>query len=445
MVIGEIIRQIRKDKQITLKDLAKGICSLGKMSNIENGKAFPSHNELESIAAKLKVPIDKLKTHSFTSRAEFEVKFGGWIGEAEEIEDLLRLGFYAQGNQRLKAFTNKTMGLEELSLLTDFLWAWYYKVMREDVNCMKILKRIINKSALSYRDSLVQLRSKHMLCALYLKLNDVEKADVVLKEVREEVLKNNRFGSEYWKVRYNTSILLTVQGDYDLARLHAESLSKDKNVEYQATYMLGILDFLNNDISSAADRIYLAKKKFRDYEHNNLLLKVRILEYFVQKKFVSSSTAVLNKDDIIGLLNLALAVKGDYYNISVYLLNVLLFISLERDYDNEVLEIQQGLKKLLESNIDDNLKVQSYLYLARAAKKLGKDDEESLNYIDLGLSSIINKGSALYGMLIYEKIKLQRKKVDPLFKEALDSFVKANDYRVAMKFNFIYVLPAIVI
>lgn len=67
MNLGEKIKEIRISKNITQKDLAGDKITRNMLSQIENGKASPSLDTLEYIAAKLELPLAYFFTESFNS------------------------------------------------------------------------------------------------------------------------------------------------------------------------------------------------------------------------------------------------------------------------------------------------------------------------------------------------------------------------------------------
>lgn len=60
-MLGDVIRKIRTDKKVTIKEIAaKAGVTSSLLSQIENNKANPSVNSLMAIAKALKVPISSL-------------------------------------------------------------------------------------------------------------------------------------------------------------------------------------------------------------------------------------------------------------------------------------------------------------------------------------------------------------------------------------------------
>ncbi|EAG4424193.1 XRE family transcriptional regulator, partial [Listeria monocytogenes] len=59
-LIGLRIKNIRKEKQLTLKDVAQGIISVPYLANIENGIKVASLETLIHIARRLEIPEEVL-------------------------------------------------------------------------------------------------------------------------------------------------------------------------------------------------------------------------------------------------------------------------------------------------------------------------------------------------------------------------------------------------
>ena len=69
--IGSIIKELRKKKKFSQKQLAEGICSIEYISKIENNKKSPSTEIASKLLAKLGADSDmflQTKLHSRLSR-----------------------------------------------------------------------------------------------------------------------------------------------------------------------------------------------------------------------------------------------------------------------------------------------------------------------------------------------------------------------------------------
>lgn len=94
MGIGERIKELRKEKGMTLKVLSAKInMSMSFLSDIENGKSNPSLKRCKEIAHGLNVPVslllgEKMQGNPISSEnGEYTVTFTG--SDAEKLSDLL--------------------------------------------------------------------------------------------------------------------------------------------------------------------------------------------------------------------------------------------------------------------------------------------------------------------------------------------------------------------
>ena len=68
---GSNLRQIREEKNISLRELAKKIGVSGAfLSDIELGRRFPSLDKIELIAKEIGIPAEQLKQFDFRDEAE---------------------------------------------------------------------------------------------------------------------------------------------------------------------------------------------------------------------------------------------------------------------------------------------------------------------------------------------------------------------------------------
>lgn len=65
--IGNEIKQIRKEKKMTQKELCDGICSQAEISKIENGRNSPTIDLLQQIAKRLRIPLSMLFRDQYKS------------------------------------------------------------------------------------------------------------------------------------------------------------------------------------------------------------------------------------------------------------------------------------------------------------------------------------------------------------------------------------------
>ncbi|UHA60195.1 helix-turn-helix domain-containing protein [Metabacillus litoralis] len=99
--IGEKIRAKRKEIGMTLGELAKGICSVGKLSNIENGNTPVSNQDLNQFSEKLNTPISYFSDPNINERLR-EIDY-----QIQKIKDLIGLKQWHYVEKELSTFKNK--------------------------------------------------------------------------------------------------------------------------------------------------------------------------------------------------------------------------------------------------------------------------------------------------------------------------------------------------
>lgn len=71
ITFGEKLRQLREEKDISLRELARRIgVSAPFLSDVELGRRFPTSDKLEMLARELDVDVDELKKHDFRDEAD---------------------------------------------------------------------------------------------------------------------------------------------------------------------------------------------------------------------------------------------------------------------------------------------------------------------------------------------------------------------------------------
>jgi transcriptional regulator with XRE-family HTH domain len=103
MSLGERIRQLRDERDLSLRELAKKLgCSAAFLSDIELGRRYPAEKNLRDLARILNVSFDELKSHDNRPPVEemkrlsakdplYAVAFRTMIDRNLSAEDLLKL------------------------------------------------------------------------------------------------------------------------------------------------------------------------------------------------------------------------------------------------------------------------------------------------------------------------------------------------------------------
>lgn len=103
MPLGQRIRELRDERDLSLRELAKKLgCSAAFLSDIELGRRYPSEKNLKDLARILSVPFDELKAYDTRPPIEemkklsaanplYAVAFRTMIDRKPSAEELLKL------------------------------------------------------------------------------------------------------------------------------------------------------------------------------------------------------------------------------------------------------------------------------------------------------------------------------------------------------------------
>ena len=61
---GKQIKQLRIERKLTQKELAKDVCSQAELSKIENGKTIPTIDLVQRLSQKLHISMDQIDRKS---------------------------------------------------------------------------------------------------------------------------------------------------------------------------------------------------------------------------------------------------------------------------------------------------------------------------------------------------------------------------------------------
>lgn len=211
--VGDIIRDLRKRKQMTQEDLADGICSPVTISRIENGNQMPSSKVLEMILSKLGTSTYEICNIYYKSdqQMRFEEKAGyvaqllkqGQIVAAKEL--LGELAKELNDNDICEQY----YGLLEISLMI------YENVVPELIieNCKRILN--ITKKNFDYANYNVGLLTSReanivslLIIGLY-KNKQIDEAIALSEKLLKSLEKHKNSLKDYGLIRLNVMMNLS--------------------------------------------------------------------------------------------------------------------------------------------------------------------------------------------------------------------------------------------
>ena len=258
--LGKYIRKLRKEKNLTLKELSEGIFSVSKMSYIESGHGHLSEIQLKEICTKLDISYSELVEH-FSTINDSSIPL-------DDLEHHLFLGLYSSVEKKIKKINEQqsTETIDQFRFL--FLCGEYYYLTKNLNRSIGILLSM-EKYVLNDTKNLKYLhRSYNLLATIYYEQeNYIEAKKYVNKALR---LKKNE--DELWKTELNAAILYAIERKYIESQTLINRINKRQEIHFSAKnktlYFQFVLDILEgenkkpSDFKNILDKLKLTK----DYE-----------------------------------------------------------------------------------------------------------------------------------------------------------------------------------
>lgn len=287
--LGKYIRKIRKDKNLTLKELSEGIFSVSKMSYIESGHGHLSENQLKEICTKLEINFSELVEH-FSTIHDSSIPL-------DDLEHHLFLGLYSSVEKKIKKIEEQrsTETLDQFRFL--FLCGEYYYLTKNLNRSIEILLSM-EKYVLNDTKNLKYLhRSYNLLATIYFEQeNYIEAKKYVNKALR---LKKNE--DESWKTELNAAILFAMDRKYTASQTLINRINKRQEIQYltknKTLYFQFVLDILEGEYKKPSDfkNILNELKLTKDYE---LITRLDLIKWsmFPEKQVFIEETYELEHD-----------------------------------------------------------------------------------------------------------------------------------------------------
>ncbi len=251
--LGEKIKRHRKELNMTLKDLAGGRITPGQISLVECGKSNPSMDLLEYLAATLKTSVEYLMESEET--------------QAEKVCD-----YYE--NLAESYIINKDFQIAEQFLENTMYYAERYKLEYRKARNMYLRGIILthkNEEALAQQ--------------LFLAANTIFIKQGNQKEVINTYIK---LGKITYKLKaYHSACSYFQQAE----RILTENKFGDYFLLGEIYYLIALVYYKLNDISTSMNYSYLAKEKFIELNDKKKYGKTLILisEEYLKKEDIASA------------------------------------------------------------------------------------------------------------------------------------------------------------
>ncbi|WP_265457108.1 helix-turn-helix domain-containing protein [Enterococcus sp. HY326] len=212
--LGQVLRKIRKERNMTQKMLCENICSQSVLSRIEGDIELPNVLVVQQLCDRLGVSIDQVVNHNVFEKTDNVMLF-------EQFADLYRHNRF----QELSIKISSSNIIDFLFSEKEFLLFYYYMgsceyyLHRNLEKSLKYLKTglnyIGNVSHLSAKDEDVQLIS----CTgkVYAEMGKSDKAEYYMSRSVELFadIPNERAAAESIKIFFNYASFLQKQGYYE--------------------------------------------------------------------------------------------------------------------------------------------------------------------------------------------------------------------------------------
>lgn len=262
--LGINIRKEHKKRNMTLEELANGICSIGKMSNIENGTTDIHLDDLKLIANKIGMPYKELLPNNHDNHIILhlfeEVEITHAINAASEALLLI---------QRIEQnFEDELKINSSLQLELNYLKGKTYFLLDDDLKASTIFYQISKNPITSQRDVVVVAKSEHKLGELYAKNLHYRKAIEHMNTAAEHFQKHKL--SVPWKILYNLAILHLYLKQYEKSSVYL-TLIKRKNPKL--SYIDSLVHLLTGNYKGGIEMLHSIKKELVEVDDTETLLK----------------------------------------------------------------------------------------------------------------------------------------------------------------------------
>ncbi|KQL52801.1 hypothetical protein AN964_04215 [Heyndrickxia shackletonii] len=245
--IGKKIRAARKSRGMTLEELAKGICSLGKMSQIENGHRPVTNEELEKLSERLDFPI------SHFSDPDIDEKIKELDNRKQKIGDLIGLHHWKAVKGELTQFKNKIEEYEVTTRMIDYYYLSGNYSLRlshyDEANTFfnKVLHEPENKYNLK-----LKMKSYNALASMsFARKKGMKSIDLLNRAL--EISKENptNLKEERDNIHFNLSILYLYIGSFNQSLFHINQVNHHIIHPMETDYIKLLIQFSDGDADNS--------------------------------------------------------------------------------------------------------------------------------------------------------------------------------------------------
>lgn len=265
IVFGKNIRMIRKKKKITLGDLAKGICSIGKMSNIENGLTEIDDETIILLANKLDVTPQSL----LVAETEAEQSIRALL---EDVEEMRAFGLNHDALKLLDRINqnhvNVLQGSTTLQTSMLYIEGIVFKQLHNEYNATTRFYQVLELPFTTQEDIITHAKALHNLGELYAKSSHYFQSIEHLEKAVDVLQAHNL--SVPWRIYYNLAVLNMYQRQYERASVYLTFIHhRNPRLEY----VNALIYLLSENYKEGMERLYKTRKGLLELEDREMLLR----------------------------------------------------------------------------------------------------------------------------------------------------------------------------
>jgi len=268
--IGKKIREARKLRGMTLEELAKGICSLGKMSQIENGHRPITAKELEKFCERLDFPM----SHFSDPAIDEKIKELDYMNQ--KIRDLIGLQHCKAVKRELSRFKSKIEEYEVSTRLIDYYYlsGIYTLKMKQYEESNVFFNKVLQEPENKYNLRLKMKSYNALASMLFLQKRVIKSIEILEKALgiskdNPTILKEDRDN-----IYFNLSIIYLYIGAFNQALYYINQVSHHIIHQLETDYIKLLIQLSHGDCpNTIKNEILTYRKKLHQTEDQKAILR----------------------------------------------------------------------------------------------------------------------------------------------------------------------------
>jgi transcriptional regulator with XRE-family HTH domain len=282
--VGSKLRHYRKMKKISLQEIAeKGIFSIGKLSNIENGTTKVNVEDVKILCDYIGIPIELILDTNRGQRLE-KAKT-----DLSRAKNYLVLDLHDSALPLLDSVAQQieTDRLDEIEFFYEIVMGFYYLQQKDMGKAKQYLVQGMNKIVPENENHELFLQTVHALTYISFvqhKFTEALQYAQKSKEVQDPELSSKE---DQANTLFNLSIMCLLNGLFENAIFYAKQ-SYEKatgSLKYDISFLLAVIHFVTEEYEASHEEIKRVMNYYRREKDKTRYAKVLNLAYHIYKKF----------------------------------------------------------------------------------------------------------------------------------------------------------------